>query len=459
MKFITLALCLFAISAKAQKQDSLLPEKSALKFSINSSGSRYIQVTLMNQVWVRWNENNSGTTRFSEKAPSTFDLGLRRTRIQLFGQITDHAFVYFQFGQNNYSNTFNIGNNRKNAAFFHDAVCEYKISTGNALKIGGGLTVMNGLSRFSQPSVSSIMTLDVPVFLQYSVDQVDQFDRRLAVYARGQIGKLDYRVYAADPFPINSNGGAAPPLTENASFVNATLGSKNSFNKQFGGYLTYNFLEMEPHTTPYMAGTYLGKKKVWNVSIGGVYQKNATWFTRRNEQGQTTDTAYANMVHVGVETFYDSPLQNGDMGALNFFAGFYLTDYGKNYLRYNGSMNPATGSTATNQVQSSSFGNAYPMFGTGNVLYMQSGWLLPAKFTDGMKGRLMAFISVQFADYDELQHHGMLVYDAGINWLLKEHQAKISLDFQNRPEFVRTNGNIRETARHPAVILQLQHFF
>src|SRR5436190_6386791 len=150
------------------------PDKQALKFNISADGSRYFQVTFLNQAWVRFNESNPGTTQFSKNAPSTFDIGLRRTRIQMFGQITDRTFLYFQFGQNNFNSAYNSTSNRKIAPFFHDALCEFKVSKGNQLKVGTGLTVMNGLSRFSQPSVSSIMTLDLPVFLQYSVDQIDQ---------------------------------------------------------------------------------------------------------------------------------------------------------------------------------------------------------------------------------------------------------------------------------------------
>ena len=79
------------------------------------------------------------------------------------------------------------------------------------LYIGGGLTIANGLSRFSQPSISTIMSMDVPVFAQATVDQTDEFSRKLSLYARGQIGKLDYRLVLTDPFPVNTNGTVAIP--------------------------------------------------------------------------------------------------------------------------------------------------------------------------------------------------------------------------------------------------------
>ncbi len=459
-----------SITAWAQQADTVkkqapqsIAEKSALKFNMNADGSHYFQAIFMNQTWLRYNESNDGTTLFSKNAPSTFDIGLRRTRIQMFGQINDRTFIYFQFGQNNFNNAYNYTSNRKIAAFFHDAVCEYKLSKKNQLKVGAGLTIMNGLSRFSQPSVGTIMTLDVPVFLQYSVDQIDQFDRRLAIYARGQLGKLDYRMYMSNPFPINSSGATPPALGKSATFVNVNAfpnGHGPGINNQFGGYFAYNIFENESHNTPYMTGTYLGTKKVWNVAIGGVYQKSATWFLAPDTSGAYKDTTYANMMHFSFETFLDMPLNKEKGTAISAFAGYYNTNYGKNYLRYNGIMNPATASTATNMVQSNAYGNSFPMFGTGSVVYAQVGLLLPKKLLGEGHGHLMPFASAQYADYEALQHKPMLLFDAGLNWFIKGHNSKISMNYQNRPTYsVDANSNIKPGARKSCLIVQYQIMF
>jgi hypothetical protein len=471
MKKFKLLILLFALSsfafgqgADSTKKEAPKPaEKTALKFNINSDGTHYFQAVFLNQTWVRFNESNDGTTLFNKNAPNTFDIGLRRTRVQLYGQITDRTFLYFQFGQNNYNNAYNYTSNRKIAAFFHDALCEMKLSKGNQLKVGGGLTVLNGLSRFSQPSVGSIMTLDVPVFLQYSVDQIDQFDRRLAIYARGQVGKIDYRFYLSNPFPVNSNGNAAPALGKNAQFVDVTKftnGKGPGVNNQYGGYLAYNFFENETHTTPYMTGTYLGNKKVWNIAIGGVYQKAATWYLKPDTAGAYKDTTFADMIHFSIETFLDMPLNKEKGTAVNFFAGYYNTNYGHNYLRYNGIMNPATASTATNMVQSNAYGNAFPMFGTGQVAYAQFGFLLPKKLLGDNHGQLMPYASAQWADYNALQNKGMLLFDVGLNWLIKGHNSKVSLDYQNRPTYyINSIGDVAVGARKSCVILQYQIMF
>ena len=396
-----LFILLLTVFSEAQTKDSLFvkPEvknKNALKYNLNESGSHFFQVTFLNQTWLRYNENNDSSTVFNKLQSSTTDIGLRRTRMQLFGQINDRAFIYFQFGQNNYNSAYNYTSNRKVAAFFHDALCEYKVSSGNQLKIGGGLTVLNGLSRFSQPSVATIMTMDVPVFLQYSVDQTDQFDRRLAVYARGQLGKLDYRFYCSNPFPINSNGATPPAISKNASFVNTLAypaGKSPGIKNQYGTYISYSIFDKEPHTTPYMSGTYLGTKKIWNIAIGGVYQEKATWFLSQNAYGAFVDTSLANMLHFSIESFIDIPLNKEKGTALSTFAGYYNTDYGQKYLRYNGIMNPATGGIAKTMLNSNAYGDSYPMFGSGQVIYAQFGYLLPKGFIKEKNGQLMPYVS------------------------------------------------------------------
>lgn len=459
MKLLALSLCITFLSTQAQNKDSLkpaLPEKTALKYSLNESGSHYFQATFLNQTWLRYDQSNPGSTLFGKTSPETFDIGLRRTRVQLFGQLTDRAFIYFQFGQNNFNTAYNYTSNRKIAAFFHDALCEFKASKGNQLKIGAGLTVLNGLSRFSQPSVGTIMTMDVPVFLQYTVDQTDQFARRLAVYARGQVGKLDYRVYLSNPWPVVSNGVTPPTLGPAANFINTAAfanGKSPGISNQAGAYLSYNLFDMEVHTTPYMTGTYLGTKKIWNIAAGGVFQKNATWHTETS--GALTDTVYNNMLHFSVESFLDMPLNKDKKSAINAMAGFYVTNYGKNYLRYNGIMNPATGGTSPTMPATNAYGNAFPMFGTGNVIYAQAGYLMPANLLP--EGQLMPYSSVQFANYDALQGHKMMVFSAGLNWILSGHRSKISLDYQNRPTFSKDgSGGISTGPRRSAVTLQYQ---
>jgi hypothetical protein len=355
-----------------------------LKYNLSTDGKRYVKATFLNQLWARWNQSNPGTTVLGRPEDNTFDIGLRRTRMQLYGQITDRVFFYTQFGMNNFNFLSQNAGNRKLQAFFHDALGEFSVfKHSNALKLGGGLTIVNGLSRFSQPSISTIMTTDVPVFLQATVDQTDEFARKLSLYARGQVGKIDYRVAISDPFPIQTNGQTPPAISTDATFAGY------GHYKQYQGFVAYNFLDKEPHTTPYMAGTYLGEKKVLNLEAGIMYQNDATW--RLNG----VDTMYDDMLLWSAAVYADMPVMKNKY-AISAYVGYYGTDYGKNYIRNNGIMNPANGNT--NATVFNGAGNAYPMFGTGNSIYAQLGIRMPERMF-GDLGTLMPYVSYRWSDY------------------------------------------------------------
>jgi len=449
MKRIILGLMIFGFTvAYAQDKPKEIEE---MKLKLNEEGSHYIKVTFLNQVWFRYNESNPGTLALGVPASETFDIGLRRTRVQFFGQLTDHVFFYSQFGQNNFNylagqNASNTGN-RKVQVFFHDVLGEYKIWKGNdRLFLGGGLTIANGLSRFSQPSIGTIMTMDVPVFAQATVDQTDEFSRKLSVYARGQLGKLDYRVVLSDPFPVTSNGLPQAALSSNSTF--AMMGH----HKQYQGFFAYNFFEKESHVTPYMTGTYLGKKKVFNLEAGFITQKAATW----TRETVTSDTVYHNMTLLSVALYYDAPLNKEKGTALCLYAGYFDYDFGKGYLRYNGIMNPANG--VTTQYPAGSQGNAFPMFGTGSAIYAQLGYLMKKDLLGEGKGTLMPYASIMSADWERLKD-GMQVVDVGVNWFIKGHTSKLSLDYLNRPYYVQKGTDLVKDGNKGQVVLQYQIFF
>lgn len=423
-----------------------------MRLKLNEDGSHYLKWTFLNQVWLRYNQSNPGSLVLREPAAETFDIGLRRTRVQFFGQLTDHVFFYTQFGQNNFNflsgqNASNSGN-RKLQVFFHDALGEYKVWKGNdQLYLGGGLTITNGLSRFSQPSISTIMTMDVPVFAQATVDQTDEFSRKLSVYARGQLGKIDYRVVLSDPFPITSNGQAAPALSPNATF--AQIGH----HKQFQGFFMFNFFDKEAHTTPYMTGTYLGKKKILNLEAGFITQQRATW----SRESIASDTAFHAMNLFSVALYYDAPLNKEKGTALSAYAGYFDYQFGKGYLRYNGAMNPADG-TSIAGAPGGSQGNAFPMFGTGQVIYTQIGYLLKKDLLGPGNGTLMPYASLMSADYDRLSDR-MNVFDMGVNWLMKGHSSKLTLDYQLRPVYETQGSDLVKITNNSQVVLQYQIAF
>src|SRR5687768_2614157 len=96
-----------------------------------------------------------------------------------------------------------------------------------------------------------------------------------------------------------------------------------------------------------------------------------------------------------IALFYDIPLNSEKGTAVSAYVGYFDLDHGTNYLRYNGTMNPAKG--ITNGPAPGSHGNAFPMFGTGKVVYAQAGYLFKHDLL-GDAGTLMPYASLTHAN-------------------------------------------------------------
>jgi hypothetical protein len=308
--------------------------------------------------------------------------------------------------------------------------------------VGAGLSILNGLSRFSQPAISSIATLDVPVFAQATVDQTDQFSRKFSVYARGQVAKLDYRVALTTPFAYASSGSASG-LTEHASF------DPRSATKQYQGLLIWNFAEREPHTTPYMAGTYLGTKRILNLEAGAIHQAKAMWSLN------AADTLTHAMNLASVALFAEQPYGSRN-AAFSGYLGWFATNYGPGYLRNNGIMNPSNG-TKDASASLGGYGNAYPMFSTGTSWYLQGAWISPNRGVEVV--RVQPYVSVRRMKSDRLERP-MWITHLGFNLLENGHQSKLSLDWGTRPVYGEATpaGLATSTARRSEFTLQYQVF-
>ncbi len=410
------------------------------KLTLNEDGSNYIKFTMVNQVWLRNTTLNEGSTIFGYAKNNTWDIGIRRFRVQLYGQLTDRIFIYSQIGENN----FNGISDRKFGFFIHDALGEYAIVK-NKLSLGGGLAAWSGLARFASPSVGSILGVDAPLYQQSTNDITDQFLRKLSVYAKGKLGRFDYRIALSDPMAF-----------QKAASYNAILSSDiaNFSSKppefQWNGYFQWQFLDQESNLTPYMTGTYLGKKKVFNIGAGFVYQPKAMWMLAPNK----VDTVETNMVQLALDAYYDAPV-GAEGQAISAYASVGHFDFGKNYLRNIAAMNPANGTTRKDLINGS--GNGFPGYGTGNVIYTQVSY----KFRDNLIGKttIMPYVSLQHASYERLNQH-VNYWDFGLNWLQSGHNSKLTLAYQDRPEFLTdANGKGELSSRKGSMIIQYQVFF
>lgn len=464
--------------ASAQFSDKL---KDGLKFYTDpKDSSRFIKLNMVNQVWARYTVNDPLTIVNGYGQHETSDLSIRRIRLITSGQLTDRVSFFVQFGQNN----LNYLSGRKAGSFFHDVTADYSFIK-KILSIGFGLNGWNGPSRFSNISTGSIMALDPPNFQEVTNDTYDQFVRRLGIYAKGKIAKLDYRVSVGKPFVIQTASGITDNFSGNSTAFPANVATFNVRppNLVSQGYFMWQFLDQESNFGPSMAGTYLGKKKVLNIGAGFYYQRNAMAFTTPYtvSTGTTSviknDTTQTDMMLLSADIFYDTPINKDKGNAFSFYASYSNYNYGRNFIKVTGPDNPATGvstaltapgsaATGYNPItgksltnfNKASYGNAFPYLGTGNAFYAQAGY----KFRDnllGEQGTLQIYANGQYAVYDRLGEP-MYVFDAGINWLIKGHNSKFTLDYQDRPYFSEDkNGSLKQYSRYGQFVLQYQLAF
>lgn len=447
MKHLVLLLVAMPLLAPAQtlKDD---------RFTLNQDGSRYVKFTLLNQAWARYNQSNTGTRLYKTDLPQTFDIGIRRFRIQFFGQLTDRVFIYSQFGVNN----LNYTSDRKSGGspgaaqsgtggfFLHDAVGEYAVVK-KRLSLGLGLTGWAGLARYSAPSAGSIMGIDAPLIQQTTNDVTDQFLRKLAFYAKGKVDRLDYRLAVASPMVVEKSTAYSPVVNQYANF------SGRPPQAQFQGYLNWQFRDQEANLVPYNVGTYLGRKRVLNVGAGFLVQPEAVWY----QPAGTADTLTQALKQFAADVYYDAPLDTAQGApSVSFYATAMHLDYGPGYIRNNGVMNPAAGGTVPANVLNGP-GNGFPLYGTGNVFYTQLGY----KFKDNMLGEttFMPYLSYQYSRYSRLTDD-LHYLDAGVNWLLAGHTSKLTLSYQNRPVYLtQANGDNVVESRKSSMVMQYQVFF
>jgi hypothetical protein len=496
MKKISLAILLLirAVTVFAQQDTTISSSKKVikpqsikpLKFPLNDDGSHYVQFTGLIQVWVRYNQSNPNSTVNGQKnnAENTFDIGLRRVRFQTMAQLTDRSFFYVQVGENSY----NYLSPRKFGLFLMDATGDYEFIKKH-LTIGTGLGSWLGPLRYSAPGVGSLMGMDGVIYQQTTNDLNDQFVRRFMVYAKGKIGKLDYRVSVSKPFIVNSTtnspsnitGGQAAVgvLTKDAANAGingymqndvATFSTRGA-NPQLNTYVSYQFFDQETNKVPYNVGTYYGSKKVFDIGGGIQYQKDAMWYTRPNaSHASGIDTVTHQLLTAGIDIFYDAPLNKETGTAVSFYAAYLFSDYGKNYIRNLGVMNPAdagqsysgqsaAAGSATPGLYNSGGGSAYAMNGTGSTLSAQLGYKMKENLL-GEHGTLMPYVMTQLSAFQYYDYKIMSTFDVGINWLIKGHHSKFTLDYQNRPYFSQVTGEApKQTVRRGMIVLQCQVSF
>jgi hypothetical protein len=333
-------------------------------------------------------------------------------------------------------------NGKKPQLFIHDAWTEFEVKK-DKLYLGAGLLYWNGISRLTSHSTLNFMTLDAPIFNWPTIETTDQFARQLGMYAKGQLGRLDYRLSLNKPF---ANGLTPLAVKKDGIAVNVL-----NENWATAGYVNWMFWDKENNKLPFYVGSYLGAKKVLNLGVGFYNHPGASLY----KSAEGPDSTYQANRAFGADLFLDMPVNKAKGTALSVLATFYSYDFGTNYIRNLGILNLHSSGATTNSWAGT--GNAQPTIGTGNIFYVQAGYQLP-KLKNGTA--FMPYVTLTNKNFEALADPSTQ-YGLGLNYFITGHNAKITLEYQTRPTYkVNTENNnaIERTGYRGEFILQTHIF-
>lgn len=367
-----------------------------IKLELDENGDKYIRFIMWHQVWLT-TSNLSG-----ENANLQIHTSIRRSRFLAYAQVSPNFLILTHFGLNGLTtdNMASLGNNGNGPQLFlHGAWGEFRLM--QQLYVGGGLHYWNGLTRLASQSTLNFMTLDQsrPFTSWHNLGITNQFARSLGVYAKGQIGKLDFRVALNSPIRNPLADGMDYGLKDSGltytGVTNCNEVGEDVGNMLVEGYVRINFWDSESTKLPYNVGTYLGEKRVF--ALGGGF------FIHPNGMYESSSGKHYGVRHVALDAFLDFPVHEG---AVNAYVSVIKFDYGNNYV----------GRWA----------------GTGTAIYGQAGYYLKAL-------KVMPYAAVNVGKYDGFIDP-VYTWDFGINYFVQGHNAKITLEYH------RIAGDLREAA-------------
>lgn len=379
-----LFLCLFQLMFSQGSPDY----NGGLKVKLDEDGKKYFRIISWAQVQASYSDDVPAES-------SKLNFNLRRARVLMYAQINDKFLILTHFGLNslNSASLSPVGKGEGSQLFFHDVWAQYSLGKNHA--IGGGLHYFNGISRLNNQSTLNMMTLDNNRQSWSTIGLTDQFARHIGVFAKGNFGKLEYRVAINDVI-INGLDARDPVMGGPAVYGgNRLIGSKDA-GKAYAGYFEYNFLDQESNFLPFKVGSYLGEKKIFNVGAGFFVHPNGSVIMDANGDFKGDDVSL-----LAIDAFYDVPL--GDDGsAITAYATYQNNNYGKDYL--------------------------FSAYGTGSMVYGHLGYVIPG---DKSKTRFQPYASYASNSYDAVSDNRNLL-SLGANAYFSGHNSKLTLEYQNQ---------------------------
>lgn len=384
------SLGLNAALAQTEKKSETEHTYQPIILKLNEEGNKYIRFIMWHQVWLTTNNLAADNQRLQVST------GIRRSRFLAYAQVSPRFLILTHWGLNSLDseNLSSLGNNGDAPQLFlHGAWTEFKVT--DELYLGAGLHYWNGLTRLASASTLNFMTLDQsrPFVHWHSLGITDQFGRHLGVYAKGQVGRFDYRLAINTPGRNPLGGGKDYGGQSDLTYTGVSTPQKDNDlngdgtptgNAILTGYVSYNFWEREATKLPYQVGTYLGQKKVFNIGAG--------FFTHPNGMYDQAAGRHENVAHFAVDAFMDLPTRNGGWTA---YASYMHFNYGERYMSR--------------------------WAGTGSVVYGQTGYFIK-------QAKIMPYVAFQSGQYEAFPDP-LQAMDIGLNFFISNHNAKLTLEY------------------------------
>ena len=358
------------------------------KMKFDENGDKYLRIISWAQVQGTYNGDVPDDV-------SNTSFNLRRARVLMFAQINKKFMILTHFGLNSLnSETLSpVGKGEGSQLFFHGAWAQYNVGKDHV--IGGGLHYYNGISRLNNQSTLNFMTLDNNRQSWSTLGLSDQFARHLGIFAKGNFGKLQYRIAINDAI-TNSLDTRTPENGGPAVYAGKRLIGSKDAGKAYAGYFDFNFLNQESNFLPYKNGTCLGGERIFNVGAGFFFHPAGSVIADATGNLEQQDVKI-----FAIDAFYDTPL--GDDGsALTAYATYQSNDYGTDYL--------------------------FSAYGTGSMVYSHIGYVFAGNIT---KTRFQPYVSFASNSYDAVEDNRNIL-GIGANAYLSGHNSKLTLEYKNQ---------------------------
>ena len=361
------------------------PSWAGIKMEIDEQTKGEVGIWM--QTWYQYVEDGKNHGKINEEDLN--DFMIRRAYMYLKGQVTDLVsfFTHVASDRVGQEGLDKSGLGLGSGVAWRDLWITLNLH--EALKIQMGRMYVPLTRNYGTTSTKCMLTTDLP-FLQGGVRsnifyaQKVGRDDSVTIWGNPLDGLLQYRFMVSE---------GVEGKTENEAKT-VVINDNPEDNLRFVGRLSLSLLE--PETSWFNKGTYLGKKKVLSFGFGMDSQDDLTLNDRPDED---------NFVWT-LDAFFDHPV---GAGAITVEAAYVDID---NCTQNHNYSELKAGDDAENW-------------------YINAGYLLPGSIGPG---RLQPFIRYETVDVDKRdvdKDYETDVWTAGLNYLMKGHNCKITADYTN----------------------------